>query len=97
MIGEVDLFQTHADDELYSQMNVNYLRLPQLPDFDHYGRLLDAVAKGEGFISTGEIVLPSVSIEQDSGGSVEWESRRGFDLSAALCRDRWGGRRGDSP
>jgi hypothetical protein len=70
MIGEVDLFQTHTDDELYSQMNVNYLRLPDLPDFDHYGRLLDAVAKGDGFISTGEIVLPSVSIDQGSGNSI---------------------------
>ena len=61
-IGEVDVFQIAATDELYAHMNVNYVRLPHLPDFDHYGQLLDAVAKGTGFVTTGEVLLPSASI-----------------------------------
>ncbi len=73
MIGEVDLFQVHSDDELYAHMNANYVRLRELPDFDHYGRLVDALAKGDGFISTGEILLPSFSITQESGNGMRVE------------------------
>ena len=67
MIGEVDVFQIHRSDELYAHMNVNYVPMKELPDFDHYGSLLDSLARGEGFISTGEVVLPSFSIGQTAG------------------------------
>jgi len=43
-------------------MNVNYVRLPALPTYDNYGQLLDTVAKGDYFITTGEITLPAASI-----------------------------------
>jgi hypothetical protein len=66
-MGEVDVFQLDDRDELYAHMNVNYVKLPELPSFDNYGRLLDAVARGDYFISTGEIVLPSVGIHDDAG------------------------------
>ncbi|MFL6414240.1 MAG: hypothetical protein ACJ74Y_01020 [Bryobacteraceae bacterium] len=61
-IGEVDVFQLDGTHELYGHMNVNYVRLPRLPTFDNYGQLLDAVARGEYFVSTGEVLLPSVQI-----------------------------------
>ena len=54
LIGEVDVFQISAADELYAHMNINYLRLPAVPKFDDYGSILRAVAKGDGFITTGE-------------------------------------------
>jgi hypothetical protein len=58
MLGEVDVFQLSSTDELYGHMNVNYVRLDKLPDFDHYKTLLDAVARGDDFISTGEVLMP---------------------------------------
>ncbi len=60
LLGEVDVFQLDTTHELYGHMNINYVRLPALPSFDHYSQLLDAVAKGDYFISTGEVVLPAV-------------------------------------
>jgi hypothetical protein len=60
LLGEVDVFQLDTTHELYGHMNINYVRLPALPSFDHYGELLDAVARGDYFTSTGEIVLPVV-------------------------------------
>ncbi|MDQ2901359.1 MAG: hypothetical protein M3Y07_16415, partial [Acidobacteriota bacterium] len=63
MIGEVDVFQLDSTHELYGHMNVNYVRLPALPSYDNYGRLLDTVAKGDYFITTGEITLPTASIK----------------------------------
>jgi hypothetical protein len=68
LIGEDDLFQISNTDELYSNLNANYLRMSHLPDFDHYNDLLASVAKGDGFISTGGVLLPDVStaIEKNS-------------------------------
>ena len=56
MVGEVDMFQLSHQDELYGHMNVNYVKLSELPDFDHYDALLQAVSRGESFISTGEVL-----------------------------------------
>jgi len=57
-IGEVDVFQLDATHELYGHMNLNYLRLPDLPTFDRWGDALRAVASGDYFTTTGEVLLP---------------------------------------
>jgi hypothetical protein len=62
LIGEVDVFQINSTHELYAHMNANYVRLGTLPDFDHYGKALEALAHGDGFITTGEVLLPHVAI-----------------------------------
>lgn len=62
MIGEVDVFQFDSTHELYGHLNINYVRLPSLPTYEHYGELLDAVAKGDGFISTGEVLIPNAKL-----------------------------------
>jgi hypothetical protein len=62
-VGEVDVFQLAPGDELYSQVNVNYLPLKRLPDYEHRGLVLNAVSEGNGFISTGEILLPHVNVQ----------------------------------
>ena len=46
MLGEIDVFQLSATDELYGLLNLNYLRLPKLPAFDHYDRDPQVGAKG---------------------------------------------------
>jgi hypothetical protein len=62
LIGEVDVFQVDSTHELYAHMNANYVRLAKLPDFDHYGEVVEALARGDGFITTGEVLLPEVGI-----------------------------------
>ena len=44
-------------------MNVNYVRIPTVPSYEHYGQLLDAVARGDYFITTGEIVIPDAELK----------------------------------
>jgi hypothetical protein len=63
LIGEVDVFQLDSTHELYGHMNVNYLRLPALPSFDHWADALAAVARGEYFTTTGEVLLPRTSMQ----------------------------------
>lgn len=64
VFGEVDVFQIDSTHELYGHMNINYVKSARLPDFDHYGEILDSVAKGEFFTSTGEVLLPAWSIRE---------------------------------
>jgi hypothetical protein len=90
MIGEVDVFQISSADELYAHMNINYLRLPELPSFDHYGRVLDALAKGEGFITTGEILLPSAAMSPVGEGSVRVNARISSTFPLRMAELVWG-------
>jgi hypothetical protein len=62
MIGEVDVFQLDSTHELYGHLNINYVRLPSLPSYENYGVLLDAVANGDTFISTGEVLIPDAKL-----------------------------------
>jgi len=62
LLPEVDMFQLDHTHELYAHMNAAYVRLGELPAFDNYGRILEAVQRGDYFTSTGEVLLPSVSI-----------------------------------
>jgi len=43
-------------------MNVNYLRLPAVPAFDHWADALAALAKGDYFTTTGEVLLPGANL-----------------------------------
>src|SRR5262249_23074493 len=70
LLGEVDVFQLDDTHELYAHMNVNYVRLPELPSFNDYGRVLDALARGDYFISTGEVLVPEVSIKPAPSGGI---------------------------
>ena len=70
LLGEVDVFQFDHTHEVYAHMNVNYVKADRLPSFSQYGRLLDPVRRGEFFVTTGEVLLPSWSIG-GSGDEIE--------------------------
>ena len=77
LFGEVDVFQLDSSHELYAHMNVNYVRLGELPAWDDYSKVLDALAKADGFITTGEILLPAVQWKPsakrlDVSADVQW-------------------------
>ncbi len=63
LIGEDDVFQIDSTHELYAHMNVNYVRMPQLPPFNEYGRVLDTLRSGDFFVSTGEVLLPESTLK----------------------------------
>src|SRR5215216_6331829 len=71
LLAETDMFAVDQSSELYAHMNANYVRMNDLPDFDHYSQALDAVARGDYFISMGEVLLPKVEVSTASPDSVE--------------------------
>jgi hypothetical protein len=90
MVGEVDVFQISMADELYAHMNINYLRLPQLPSFDHYDQLLKALSKGDGFITTGEILLPSVSLSPAGNSGIHVDAKISSTFPLRVAELVWG-------
>ena len=60
--GEIDVFQFDHTHELYAHMNINYIKLDRLPDFEHYGEALEPLADGDFFTTTGEILMPEVDL-----------------------------------
>lgn len=88
-LGEVDVFQLDDSDELYAHMNVNYVKLPEVPSFENSGRLLDAVARGDFFITTGEILLPSVRV-QDGAGKIVVEANMQYTYPLEMAEVVWG-------
>jgi hypothetical protein len=90
IIGEVDVFQISAADELYGHLNINYLRLPQLPSFDHYDQIFKAIEKGDGFITTGEILLPSATISTEGDRSIRVNATISSTFPLRIAELVWG-------
>ena len=90
MLGEIDVFQLSATDELYGLLNLNYLRLPTLPDFDHYDEILKSVQKGDGFISTGEVLLPSFALSGRGSDEVHVDAMVTSTFPLRLAALVWG-------
>jgi hypothetical protein len=63
MVGEVDVFKVLPGYELYGHMNINYLKLDRLPQFDDgWQPVLDALRNGRFFVSTGEVLIPEFTV-----------------------------------
>ena len=70
LLAETDMFAIDHSSELYAHMNANYVRMNELPGFDSYGKMLEAVARGDYFISMGEVVTPKVAISTASPAAI---------------------------
>jgi len=90
LMGEVDVFQIDSTHELYAHMNVNYVKLPAVPGFDHYGALLDALRRGDFFVTTGEVLLPEVAISAGAGGRILVRARIRHTFPLEMAEIVWG-------
>lgn len=78
MLGEVDVFQVHKGYELFGAMNINYLKLDSVPEYeDGWQPVLDALSQGQFFLTTGEILIPDFSIDgRESGHALRKSTKR---------------------
>jgi hypothetical protein len=90
MVGEVDVFQVDSTHELYAHMNVNYVRAPRVPAFANRGAFLETVARGELFVTTGEILLPEVKISQPSPGEIQVQAELQHTFPLRFAELVWG-------
>jgi len=69
--GEVDVFTIDHTHELYGHMNINYVQLDRVPRFDEgWQPVLDVLRSGRFFVTTGEILIPSLTVGGKSSGDV---------------------------
>ena len=69
VISEADLFKLEPDYEIYGPMNINYLQVDKLPKFEEgWQPVMDAMQSGKFFSGTGEVLLPSFSVNGKGSG-----------------------------
>jgi len=63
VIGEADVFTITQQNEMYAYLNVNYIQLKTLPKFDDgWQPVLEALQQGRFFTTTGEVLIPSFTV-----------------------------------
>jgi len=89
ILGEADVFRIFEDYELYGAMNVNYLKLDQVPRFeDGWQSVLDALRGGDFFVTTGEVLIPEFTVQGfNSGDSIPADT--GLNKSAIETSIEW--------
>ena len=90
IFGEVDVFQFDDTHELYAHMNINYVRADRLPDFDDWGEMLEPLAKGEFFTTTGEVLLPEVDLSSSTAGRIEARVQAQWTFPLHFAEIVWG-------
>ncbi|MDX1979124.1 MAG: hypothetical protein SFV51_02560 [Bryobacteraceae bacterium] len=64
MFAEGDTYQKFPEDDTYSHLIVNYVKLDRLPRFDDdWTPVLSALRRGDFFVTSGEILIRSFAIE----------------------------------
>ncbi|CAN5296620.1 hypothetical protein BH09BAC4_BH09BAC4_11150 [soil metagenome] len=69
VIAESDIFTMEPENETYAHLNVNYLQLDKLPDYNQgWQPILDVMQQGKFFVTTGEIMLPAFTVNGKGAG-----------------------------
>lgn len=90
ILGEVDVFQIDHTHELYAHMNVNYVKLPELPSFENYGALLQAMERGDFFVTTGEVLLYDTAISENAAGGISVRATVEHTFPLQMAEIVWG-------
>ena len=69
VLSEADLFTIEPENEMYAHLNVNYLQMQQMPSYNRgWQPVLDALQQGRFFSTTGEVLIPSFSVDSKTSG-----------------------------
>ncbi|PVD52376.1 hypothetical protein DC498_09685 [Terrimonas sp.] len=69
VIGEADLFTIEPENEMYAHLNINYLQLDKIPLYEEgWQPVLDVLDSAKFFTTTGEILIPSFTVNQQGYG-----------------------------
>ena len=85
IISECDIFSIEPENEMYAHLNVNYLRLDKIPDFDAgWAPVLDVMRRGDFFSTTGEVLIPSFTVNGKHSGETVTPTGAGENISFHL-------------
>ena len=70
-LAESDIFTITEQNEMYAHLNVNYLKMDKLPQYENgWQSVLDALRHGQFFVSTGEVLIPSFTVNGKESGEI---------------------------
>ena len=95
IFGEVDVFQFDDTHELYAHMNINYVRLDELPPFDRWGEAVEPLARGDFFTTTGEVLLPEVDFAASTADRLDVWIEADWTFPLRFAEIVWGDEAGD--
>ena len=58
-----EVYEQGYGDDVYANNPVNYVKLDTLPPPGEWGPIVNAMAHGEYFVTSGEVLIPSYSVE----------------------------------
>ena len=95
VLAEADLFTVTQENEMWANLNTNYLMLDELPSFSEgWSEVLNALSEGKFFSTTGEIIIPeftvngyglgeSISLKESGNAHIQFKVNWTFPLSHA--------------
>jgi len=63
LLAITETYAKAPGDDIYANGPVTYLRLDELPPPGEYGPIVDVLRRGDYFVSTGEVLVPSIRYE----------------------------------
>jgi hypothetical protein len=85
VLAEADLFTIERENEMYAHLNVNYMKLDRLPDYKNgWQSIVDALQKGQFFSSTGEVLIPTFTVDGKSTGEEITSPKEASKVSFSL-------------
>ena len=77
ILAITETYEKHPGDDIYANNPVNYIRLDRLPAVDDMSPIVDAIHRGDYFVTSGEVLIPSFSVQGSGakrtvGADVEW-------------------------
>lgn len=72
-----ELYQLGAGDDIYANNPVNYVKVDTPPGIDNWKPIVDAMKRGNYFVTSGEVLIPSYSVQgtgnhRTISADVEW-------------------------
>jgi hypothetical protein len=58
-----EVYGENYGDDIYANNPVNYVKLDRLPPLGEWGPIVDAMTRGDYFVTSGEVLIPSYSVE----------------------------------
>jgi hypothetical protein len=58
-----EVYQQEPGDDMYANTPVNYVKLAELPGLDNWKPVVDAMRRGEYFVTSGEVLIPSYTLQ----------------------------------
>ena len=72
-----EVYQQGPGDDIYANNPVNYVKVSSPPGIDNWAPIVDSMKRGDYFVTSGEVLIPSWSVEGSGGqrtvvADVEW-------------------------